>query len=124
MTQNKNNDILEQNIIIFMNSDFGSFSIEEKKNICLTILSKTRSQWDIFAELYELVSSNNATERDYQNIYDAAMVVLDSHNKEQMEVSIHQLEKVKISLEMMKKQEKEEHQNEIYTASSLVNNIS
>jgi hypothetical protein len=99
--------------------EFAAFSSEEKRELCLTVLSEAKSLGGLFLELYDLVDSGNATDTDYANIYESALVVLSKTEEKKTEESIRRLEDAKNRLSTMRTRENLEKNSEMNVAETL-----
>ncbi len=99
---------------------FQTFTVEEKKNLCLEILSWVKLKWGLFSELNNLVESWNATEQDYDDIYESAMIVLNDSEEASIQRSVWILEGIKEKMKLNQEQEKQDKKNEVASAEALL----
>lgn len=106
-----------------MINDFVVLSENQKKELCLHILSKAKARWGLFQELYSLVEENRATEFDLLNIYQSAMEVLEESREQDSQEAMNRLEETREKLKDVKEKEEQENLIEQKSAQVLLNNL-
>ncbi len=107
-----------------MNTEFVSLDREEKKNICLKILSQTPSEpWGFFDTLRARILSDQMTDEEYQNIYQIAMQVLEEDDKSRLEDAFRAFQTAQASARNNREWEQNEHENEMNDALKMLQTL-
>lgn len=100
--------------------EFETFERAEKRNLCLEILSDAREHGGIFLELYNLVESGNATDKDYDDIYASTLDVIYAEEETKIRSSLENLEMMRNRLIVMKEREHAEKLAELSEADKVL----
>ena len=107
-----------------MNTEFVSLDREEKKNICLKILSQTPSEpWGFFDTLRARILSDQMTDEEYQNIYQIAVQVLEEDEKSRLEDAFRAFQTAQTSTRNNREWEQNEHENEMNDALKMLQTL-
>lgn len=106
-----------------MNWTFSTFSRDQKRELCLTILWSAKEKWWIFLELYNLILLGEVSDIEYENIYTAAMTVLEEQNEAHIDQSLEILENTKRHLIEQRKKEMDQNVKEQSAADLLLHSI-
>lgn len=91
---------------------FQKLNTDQKKELCLTILDGVREHGGVFLELHTLVSSGQATDREYDGIYQSAMEILSESEQKTAQVAIDRLEQIRTELAATRSREQQEKETD------------
>lgn len=103
--------------------EFNSLELTKRQELCLTILSEAKNSWWLFEELYNLVKEGSASEIELSNIYQSAIMVLDSIDETTIQESIKNLEQARDSLKESMKREIQEREQEMKNSNILLSSL-
>lgn len=114
---------MQNNFVEEQMKKFVNLNLEEKKKLCLTVLSWVKDLWWLFTKLYNLVDSWNAKDKDYNDIYKSAMHVLNDSEGKKVQESMNNLEIIHSNLIATQKQEQLERELASNEADTILNTI-
>ena len=103
---------------------FENMNTEQKKNKLLAMLEYLKDDSQVFWDVYKLLNiTNNVTDNLLLTIYKILAKSMASLDEKKIKESMDELNKVKNSLEKLRKQEEEEQKKEDKEADNLLESI-